>query len=109
MGREIMRLRMPARYAKLRLHPVETGACGPRRVQAKAFPARCRRFERKTIVCMTLGPGDARPGRSGVAWHERRVPPRHADILIRVLGCWRKIRITAWITTPGFAQLGMPS
>lgn len=41
--------------------------------------------------------GDARLAVPGPGWRDRRVPPRHAPVWVRLGGTWRRGRVTAWI------------
>jgi hypothetical protein len=44
-----------------------------------------------------MGNADARLAVPGPGWRERRVPPRHAPVWVRLGGTWRRGRVTAWI------------
>ena len=40
---------------------------------------------------------EARLAVPGQNWGDRRVPPRHVPVWVRLAGTWRRGRITAWI------------
>jgi hypothetical protein len=42
---------------------------------------------------------DAEPARPPVGWQERRIPPRHAEVWVRIAGTWRPGLIATWIVT----------
>jgi hypothetical protein len=45
----------------------------------------------------------------GPGWREHTIPPRHAQVWVRLRGIWRKGHITAWIKDPGSTRrLGLP-
>ena len=37
----------------------------------------------------------------GGSWQERRIPPRHAPVWVRIGGSWRKGTVAAWVRSPG--------
>jgi hypothetical protein len=45
--------------------------------------------------------GNARPAQPGPSWRERRAPPRHAPVWVRIDGTWCRGRVTAWVSFPG--------
>ena len=48
---------------------------------------------------------EARLAVPGQDWGDRRVPPRHTPVWVRLAGTWQRGRITAWIrpgTRPGW-------
>jgi len=44
---------------------------------------------------------DAQPAGPGVSWRERHVPPRHAQVWVRIAGTWRPGLISYWVADPG--------